>query len=257
MKVFKGRNWVLYLKYLKEYLRYPTVVFFKLVELPLQMLLYLFLWKYLAQDNTFDWKYLVFYYFVTGLLGLAYPFVRLSVDIEEDILEGAVFNYLVRPWHYLMPKLSKYLASMTVYSLIFIPGVLLIWWQKRATADTIILFVFCGLLGMLVEFFLWYTVGLLSFSQGRIRGVIRTIAAFKSIVSGSLFPIILMPELMKKTFLLLPFQCYIYAPTAILLGTYSGMEIITVFLRSVVWLVILIGVSQWMYSRGLKKLREN
>ncbi|MEG0793509.1 MAG: ABC-2 family transporter protein [Lachnospiraceae bacterium] len=255
MKVFRGKHWTLYISYLKEYLRYPVTVFFKLIELPIQMLLYLFLWKYIAREAAFDLEYMIFYYFITGLLGLAYPFVHIAADIEEDILEGTIFNYLVRPYHYILPKLSKYMASMSIYAIIFIPSILLIWMSKKTSADAIFLFVICWLVGTLVEFFTWYTIGLLAMSQERIRGFIRIIAAFKSIVSGSLFPLALMPVLARKVFMLMPFQCYIYAPANILLEGYSVAEAGLVILKSVIWLVLLIALSQGLYSRGLSKLK--
>lgn len=255
MKVFRGRYWTLYFSYLKEYIRYPITVFFKLIELPIMMLLFLFLWKYLDNKTAFDWEYMIFYYFVTGLLGLAYPFVHLSANVEEDILEGAIFNYLVRPYHYILPKLSKYMAAMTVYSIIFIPSILLIWLNKKTSLQSILLFVACWLVGTLVEFFIWYTIGLLAMSQERIRGFIRIMAAFKSIVSGSLIPLAFMPETMRKIFELMPFQCYIYAPANVLLQGYSLTEAGMVFLKSVLWLCVLIGLSQYLYARGLGTLK--
>lgn len=255
MKAFKGRYWTLYASYLRQYIRYPVTVFFKLIELPVQMLLYLFLWSYIARETAFDLEYMVFYYFVTGLLGLAYPFAYLAAEIEEGILEGVIFNYLVRPYHYILPKLSSYMESMSVYAIVFVPSVFLIWMNKKTDAVSILLFALCWLVGTLVEFFLWYTIGLLAMSQEHIRGFIRTLVAFKVIVSGSLFPLVLMPAAVGKIFLLLPFQCYIYAPANVLLEGYSPVEACHVLMKSVLWLGTLIVLSQWLYVRGLRRLK--
>ena len=149
--------------YLKEYRVHKVSVFFKLVELPLQLILYLFLWKFIARTSPVDYSYMVLYYLLTGLLSLSYPFLSIALDIQDDILEGGIANALVRPYIYVMPYFCKYIAWMCIYSVVYIPVVLYLLVFHNITLIQVLLFVVSSALGMLIEFLTWFAIGLLSF----------------------------------------------------------------------------------------------
>jgi ABC-2 type transport system permease protein len=257
MKALMDKHFYLFFSYLKAYLKYPISVFFKLIELPIQMFLYIFLWYFISLQSNLDYEYMVLYYLVTGLLTLAYSFVHISADIEDDILGGRIFNCLIRPYRYITPLISKYLAAMAVYSLVFIPVILLILLWGKSSCSSILFFILCSITGMLVEFFIWYTIGLLALYIDKIRGLIRIIAALRVIVSGSLVPLSMLPKALYNLFMILPFQCYIYTPVSVLTNPFNINENMRFLTINVIWLVTLIIISHYVFMFGLRKLKSS
>ena len=251
MKASMDKYIILTKIYLKEYRVHKVSVFFKLVELPLQLILYLFLWKFIARTSPVDYSYMVLYYLLTGLLSLSYPFLSIALDIQDDILEGGIANALVRPYIYVMPYFCKYIAWMCIYSVVYIPVVLYLLVFHNITLIQVLLFVVSSALGMLIEFLTWFAIGLLSFYFGRIRGAVRIIAAVKAIVSGSLIPLSLMPVSLQTLTKLFPFRFFTYIPVSNLLEAAKVSASLLSIASALLWIGALSALSclLWYYEK--------
>lgn len=72
--------------------------------------------------------------------------------------------------------------------------------------------------------------------------------------SGSLVPIWFFPDWMNLLGNFLPFKYIVFEPIAILLNKKSGTEILYVFLIQMIWMVLLLILSEVIWARGKKKL---
>src|SRR5574344_1335868 len=97
MKELMAKYGLLIKTYIKMYLQYPMGLFLKIIYLPIQMLMYIFLWKMISQYSDINLKYMVCYYLFSILLGYAFPFVHIASDIQNDVFDGRILNSLIRP----------------------------------------------------------------------------------------------------------------------------------------------------------------
>lgn len=194
---------------------------------------------------------------MAGLLINAYPFRHISLDIENDVLEGSIANCLVRPYSYVVPALSKYIAWSLIYSVIFIPALIFVILYKGISAINIFYFIIATVTGKLIEFMLWYNIGLIALSVERIRGVIAAISALMIFMSGSLIPISFFPEWFSYITYFFPFRLYVYFPIDILLSERSIQYFLLNVAMGLLWFVIFIILSKFLWNRGIRKLQGN
>ena len=257
MKALMDKYRVLIGIYIKMYRKYPMELFLKLVYLPVQMLMYIFLWKTLLRYNDAELSYMVCYYLFVILLGYAFPFVHIATDIQKDVEQGTIANFLVRPVQYVIPVISKYAAWMFCYSVIFVPAVLFAIIYRGILLQNFLLFLIFLILGMVIEFLIWYNLGLLALKFERIRGVLIAFRAFKSLVSGAIIPISLFPQVLRIVTELLPMKFYIYTPIIVLLEEEAMGRIAGNMFLALAWIIILTEIAILQWRCGLKKLQTN
>lgn len=257
MKVLVDKYMILIKIYVAEYKVHMAAIFFKLVQLPFQMFMYLFLWAFIAKTSNVDYDYMILYYLLTGMLSLAYPFLHISIDIQNDVMEGGIANSLVRPYNYIMPYLCKYIAWMYIYSIIYIPVLIGLFVFGKVNFLSIIFFIFSSVIGMFIEFMIWFSLGLLSLYFEKIRGFIRIIGAIKMIVSGSLIPLYIMPETLQKLTMIFPFRYYIYIPVNNLLNNVSSFVSFENLIAALIWLILLSMFALLLWTEGKKRMQVN
>lgn len=257
MKASMDKLFFLIHTYIKMYKAYPAGVFMKLIGLPAQMLMYIFLWIYIGRNNPLDINYMIMYYLITGLLGFAYSFHYISVDIERDIMEGGFANCLVRPYHYIIPLISKYIAWMCIYSIVYVPVLVLVYFMNGVGITRMLLFIVFCILGMFVEFMTWFFIGIFALYIERITGIIRIVIAIRSIISGALIPLSYMPEVIQKISDFAPFQYYMYVPVQVLIGNVSSEQIGFYLMMSICWIGILSVLSYMLWSIGMTRVQAN
>ena len=243
--------------YVKMYRKYPMELFLKLVYLPVQMLMYIFLWKTLLQYNGAELSYMICYYLFVILLGYAFPFVHIATDIQKDVEQGTIANFLVRPVQYVVPIISKFVAWMVCYSVIFVPAVLFTVIYRGISLQNFLSFLIYLILGTGIEFLIWYNLGLLALKLERIRGVLITFRAFKSLVSGALIPIAFFPQVLRTVTEFLPMKFYIYTPVNALLEGETMGELVGNMILALAWILMLAVIAALQWNCGLKKLQTN
>lgn len=243
--------------YIKYNMRYPLGLFLKIVYLPIQMFLYIFLWMAISRYSEIDLKYMICYYLFAILLGYAFPFAHIARDIQNDMFEGIIFNYLVRPVAYVVPIIARYFAWMLCYVVVFIPSILFAAIFYRISFINIIYFVVFAFWGIIVEFLIWINAGFISMRIEQIRGVIMAVMVLKSFASGSLIPFSFLPDAVRKAIEYMPFKFYIYEPINVLL---KGTDCFTAAKSvgfALIWIVLLIVIAFLQWHRNMKRLQAN
>lgn len=257
MRASAAKYSVLICTYIKAYQRYPLELFLKLVYLPVQMMMYIFLWKTVASGRQVDFVYMVCYYLFSTLLGYAFPFAHIAGDIQNDVMEGSITNYLVRPMYYITPVVARYIAWMCCYAVVFVPAIVFVGIYRGVELKNILLF-FCYLIpGAAVEFLLWYNVGLAAIRLERIRGVMMAVRAVRALVSGSLLPLSFFPQGLKEVGMMLPFRLYIYTPIDVLLNGTNLRNAMTDLPVAVFWIGGLFLFAHLQWKTGIQELGIN
>lgn len=243
--------------YMRMYFRYPLGIFLKMVYLPIQMLMYIFLWSAISKYGEIDLRYMICYYLLAILLGYAFPFAHIAGDVQQDVIEGSIVNYMVRPVSYMTPLLAKYMAWMICYSIVFVPTLGFVIIYHGCDAGGVFGFIVFFLLGAAIEFLTWYNIGLLSMKWEKNRGFMMMMMAARTFVSGSLIPLSFFPEAIRKVLEILPFRIYIYTTIDTLL---NGTEMLILgknICFALLWILALYFLCQLQWNVYMKKYQVN
>lgn len=251
-------NYLTYINvYLKYHKKYPFGLFIKLVHFPVQMLLSIFLWIAISTSGDLDLNYMILYYMLVNLLAYAYPFAQIAKDVQEYIMDGTIYNYLVRPIKLIVPLFSKYLSWMIIYSVVFIPALVVVVFVHQISVVQILLFILFAILGMFIEFLIWFNIGLIAFFLGRVQGIITATLALRVFLSGTLLPLSFFPSLVQKIAFYLPYRFYIFTPVDHTLSNNGLAAILIDIGLSFLWIFILLLLNKFLWDKGKVKMQTH
>ena len=200
-------------------------------------------------------------YFVTLLL-LQFFISAFNEDyqISEDIRNGLINQFLLKPINYFGYRFSIFVAARLVSgSLVLVPLLValpFLWGHLAFPAEPWRLAV--GLpamaLSAMVQFSIAYCFGLLTFWFLDIQGFVILSMAVESVLGGQMFPLDLLPSWAYATAQYLPFYYQLYFPAAIFTGRLSDpAQIAQGFVIQLIWVAILLAVNQALWVRGLRR----
>jgi len=202
----------------------------------------------------------IFTYVLGILMVRAFVMSSRSADVSGDISRGEITNYLLKPINYFGFWLTRDLSSK-VLNMIF------------ALVETIILFlilkpvffvqtnpmlVFAFLVSLAIAFFIYFNLLFLTNSVPFWYPEVAWGAQFLFMVviaeflSGSLFPIDVLPAVAQDILMLTPFPYLIYFPLQVYLGKLSTAMMLKGIVISGAWLVLLGFCLNKIWKRGLK-----
>lgn len=233
----------------------------------IQILLIFFLWDTIFSDPgrvVFGYDRAKILTYIFGLVIIkAFVTSSRTIDVGNEISEGNLSNYLLKPVSYFKywftrdiasKSLNLIFASLEVTALYFIlkppfffqtnPAVLIVFVLSLAAA--IILYFF--LLFIFSLFTLWYP------EQG--WGVVFLLFIFVEFLGGGLFPLDILPEVIQKILYLTPFPYFYFIPLQIYLGKISFLASIQALVIAGVWVAILGVTLKKIWQVGLLAYRS-
>lgn len=199
-------------------------------------------------------------YFIT-LLVLQFFISAFNEDyqISEEIRNGLINQFLLKPINYFMYRFSIFVAARLVSGgLIFIPLLMAMpflyeyltypvdGWRFAIGIPAI-------LLSALIQFSIAYCFGMLTFWFLEIQGFVILSMAVETVLGGQIFPLDLLPEWLFRVAQFLPFYYQMYFPCAIFTGRIDyGMAIQGLGLQ-VLWVLALLALNQFLWRRGLRR----
>ena len=200
-------------------------------------------------------------YFVT-LLILQFFISAFNEDyqISEEIRNGLINQFLLKPINYFAYRFSIFVAARTVSGLtVFLPLLIALPVLKGYLTFPhdyhVLLF---GLPAMamsaLIQFCIAYCFGLLSFWFLEIQGFVILSMAVETLLGGQMFPLDLLPAWAYDIARCLPFYYQMYFPAAIFTGRLTDVAAIYQgYAIQATWVVILLLANQILWSRGLRR----
>jgi ABC-type uncharacterized transport system permease subunit len=185
---------------------------------------------------------------------------RIAQMLEEPVVSGRMALVLCRPVHPIWMNLFRVLCQqlrLLVLALLIWASVLT--WGFPAMGieahfewANLPWMVISLLLSMLINFFIYSFLGVLSFWVGYVWSVLYVISLFSASLSGQYFPLHVNPSL-EFWSCFLPFRYIAYSPVLVGSGM-AGMEEVT---RQIFILAVLVVLTFWTYRRGLQKFEAS
>lgn len=224
-----------------------------------------FLWKaiYSSSSNAimegFSFNEMIVYMlmaFITNLLVSS----DVSYIVSREVKDGSIAINLIRPINYSIRMMFQTIGTILFnFIIVFLLAFIIITaafynLEGSLNIGNIILYFLSTALSMVLTFYYSYCFGLLAFKITNMWGLSQIMQAIFRLFSGSLIPLAFFPKVISTIFSYLPFSSMISTPTLIYLGKLSGFELIKGLLIQLVWLLIFIGVSRWMWNKLIKQL---
>ncbi len=187
----------------------------------------------------------------TGVLG--------GMSIEEAVRSGEVATDLMKPIDYQFFAIARQAGKSFYYLVfrglpIFMVMVLFFSWVPPVSPFALFLFLVSLAFASLITFSFEFMMGLSAFWLLDTRGIRQLVFGISMLLSGFLVPIPFFPERLSKICEWLPFIGQSYVPVAIYLGKYAGSQVPSMFIRQMIWSVILILCGRVFWGFAVRKV---
>lgn len=177
--------------------------------------------------------------------------------IANDIKEGRISIYLLKPVNYLRWWFSVFLAdrffeflvrfAMLIIFFLILPKIIVFTGLSR-----FLLFLSFILISLIFNFFINLFLAVFAFWITDIRLFRSALMMAFEFLGGSLVPIDVMPPILKNIGLILPFQFTTFFPIKIYQGTLGTNEIMRGIFLAALWIFILFVSLALIWRKGLK-----
>jgi ABC-2 type transport system permease protein len=242
----------------RESFAYRLDAMMGLINSSFPLLMYYFIWGSITSRISLGSSLNeIMVYYVTAAAVQSAVFVTVERSIGPKIQHGTVVNELKRPISFFLHTYfhqagkSGFDFLMNSLPVLFLGFLLL---DISVSAGSLMLFLFSVFLSFNLVFLFSYAASMMIFwtkIEWAIRGS-RT--HIQKILSGSIFPLFLIPEPLQSFFYLLPFQAMIDAPVRILTGSISMSEVSGIFLNQLFWITVFLVLAKFSWKKAKKKL---
>lgn len=183
----------------------------------------------------------------------------LSERIAEEIFEGKVSDFLIKPISYLryIVIFSIGRASVSIIYAVLVQLLIILFFSEYIVFNLDWIRAIVLLLMIIVSYFInvfcSLILGMVAFWTQRITGIDYTVSTLIKFLSGVYFPIALLPESFLNFDKFFPFIYTIYMPTQLYLGKIKTLEGVYALGIEFLWLFILYGIIKLMWSRGIRR----
>lgn len=184
-----------------------------------------------------------------------------AVDVSNDIAEGNLSNHLLKPINYFKYWLTRDISSkflnlsvasieFTVLFLVFRPSLFF-----QLDPVSLLVFIVAILMAAAIYFCILFLISSVPFwapelGWGSFFLVNLVLLEF---LSGLVFPIDVLPSIIQKIIMLLPFPYLIFFPIQVFLGKITGVSLIQGFIIATFWVITLSVVLRHVWNKGLKQ----
>jgi ABC-2 type transport system permease protein len=181
-------------------------------------------------------------------------------QISEDIRNGLINQFLLKPINYFGYRFSIFVAARLVAGgLALIPVLialpLLLGHLHFPTEAWRIGYAIPALaMSAIIQFSIAYCFGLLTFWFLEIQSFIVLSLAIETLLAGQVFPLDLMPKWLFDLSQYLPYYYQMYFPVSIITGRATDISAILLHLAiQAFWVLALLAVGETLWRRGLRR----
>ncbi len=209
--------------------------------------------------NGFTQAQMIFYYLLVAVVDVFTAVNEDDWQIAADIREGNISQFLLKPVDYLWYRLSLFCSGRLAFiSMAALPlGIFIFCFQEYFLSPpsgfAFGLFLFSLVLTALLQFFISYAMAMLAFWLLEISTLIFILFAFEYLASGHLFPLDVLPPMLKQILFLTPFPYQLYFPIQIYMGKVAGGELWRGLATQFLWVLATYFFARFMWRRGIKK----
>lgn len=249
---------------MEKSLEYRVNFLLSLMSAVFPVIIQIFLWNYLYGNADaavlFGYSYdQIIVYTLLGTLLSKLVAAGFEYQVNADIKNGGLNKYLVRPIGYCGYQLCSFLGEkMPQLFLIMLVAAGLLGFSVVAlglllTAARVLAFVMSLVLALLLNFFIFYCVALLSFWFVDVNLIFGTVSIILVVASGGVFPLDIFGKKIAFLFQILPFGYTTQFPVNIINGKLEWGQAGTGFLCQLFWILFFGMLAEWMWKKGLKR----
>lgn len=231
---------------------------FSLIPFATNLLLWVVLYDSNPKNMGMSLKEMVVYYcFVLVIENVVYN--DLHQVVAGHIKEGELSRFLITSCSYHMYQIAKSLAKNMIYVGFFALPVIafsVVLNQKYSFGigiATWLVFLLALVVASIIHILLNFIIGTIAFFMTEVRSLFISMDILKGLLMGKVFPINLMPKVLYQFLIYTPFQFICYFPVMILLGKYSGTELIQNFSMAAGWIILLSAIGGVLWKIGLTR----
>jgi len=213
-----------------------------------------------TQIGTFDLGQTMTYFIMMLMLQFFIGAFSEDFQISEEIRNGLINQFLLKPINYFLYRISIFCAARLVTGLLaLVPlALILLLLKHHLTLPTDLWRLLLGFPAMLMSAFIQFTIaycfGLLTFWFLEIQSFIILSFAIETLLGGQVFPLDLMPKTLYQISQYLPYYYQMYFPVAIFTGRIADpMQALAGLGIQAFWVVALLGCATLLWKRGLRR----
>ena len=202
---------------------------------------------------------MIFYYMMVAIVDVMTAVNEDDWQIAADIREGNISQFLLKPVDYLWYRLCLFFSGRLTFVMMACGPLAVFLFCFRnyfvppASGLAMVAFVVSLVLTALLQFFLSYSMAMLAFWILEISTFIFILFAFEYLASGHLFPLDMLPPMLRHLLDCTPFPSMLYTPIGIYMGKITGSGVTLGLLTQAFWVVMMYALARFMWRRGIKK----
>ncbi len=248
----------------QDALEYRADFLLSMVSVLSPVLVQLFLWANLFADDkggtlfgyTFPQmlSYVLYSNIISRLIRTGFEY-----EINRDIKDGILSVFIVKPASYYLYCMSVFLGKKlfhTVVLLVFFIGVtvfLFFSYGQMPAAQYIVLFFASLLLSFILNYAIFFSVGMLGFWFEDIGFLFEAVRVVIIVFSGGVFPLDVFGKEVHAFLTYLPFTYTVYFPTDLLSGRLSIQDALSGLSVEFLWVVAFSLFATRLFSLGMKR----
>ncbi len=180
-------------------------------------------------------------------------------QISEEIRNGLINQFLLKPINYFAYRFTLFLAARLVSGLLALVPVILalpLLGEHLTFPDEswrLILGIPAAFMAAFIQFCIAYIFGLLTFWFLEIQSFVILSLAVETVLGGQIFPLDLLPATIFRISQFLPYYYQMYFPAAIFTGRLDQATAMEGLAIQAVWVVLLVAFAQFLWRRGLRR----
>jgi len=207
----------------------------------------------------FDLNQMLSYYIVMNILRLAAFVEDVQWSVTQQIKDGQLNAYLMRPVNYILFQWDLRMASVVFGTfLTLLPAAVLAVAARHilvvpATGWQWAAFGLSAFMGIQIGFLLSMAVGLSAFWVLETSAFQQAVFPIQMVLSGSMFPLELIPRKAFAVLQVLPWTYQSYFPMQVYLGRLDYLATLRGLGIQALWILVLGGLCGLMWKRGVRK----
>lgn len=225
----------------------------------IQPLIYLLVWSTAAgkgEISGLNRGEFVAYYLILILVNQL-TYAQVNWTVGDEIRYGGMNRILLRPLTPLFDALSTEVAGKVVYMIFVIPvtGILalILRPELHLTFSHTLAFVPALVFAWALRFFWGYWLALLAFWSTRADALLALQDSLVFLLAGQVAPVALLPGLLQKAAVILPFRYMLGFPVEILTGQLDTAAIFTGLGLQIGWLAAALVLYSIMWKTGVRR----
>ncbi len=248
-------------EWLKAFFYRVSILSFRLgefVQVAFNVIIWTAIFRSAAEVGGYDYPQMMTYIVVGYLFALLSDNYVYEANISRLIHDGRLSNIMVKPISFLGYIVSAALGrvSVTIFSSSFMLLPIIIFWNRLLPPSgflPVLIILAILIISYFVKLFLSILIGMIAFWFIQVSGFQSSFRQLEKMLSGSYFPINILPLIYVKISLFFPFAYTFFVPMQIYLGKMGILEgFISIGVISA-WLLALYGIIKLVYKMGLKK----